>query len=157
MQKLFFLSLFFLGCQLLQAQAIKKETVLDKAHNRKFISKEFSKTDNHNFQYAIYNIENAITNKTHHWFLKLASPKNEPLNFATITLNGYLKSNPSIPFNYGDTVFPLCTEGKYIIGFVKVKQAGTWVLEATVNNFGSKDHLTFEIEIEENPVLSLPR
>ena len=46
-------------------------------------------------------------------------------------------------------VFKLCSEGKYIIGFVKVKNNGTWVLNATIDDFGKKDSFTYEIKIGE--------
>lgn len=131
------------------AQSSGNRSVLTEAHDRQFSNEEFLKTTNKAFLFKIYTIENAIINKTHHWFFQLTSINNEPLNFATITLSGYLKDDPSISFTYGNAVFPLCTDGKYIIGFVKVKQAGTWVLQATIDNFGENDRLTYEIEIEE--------
>jgi len=144
-----FFSLFFFNYSILLGQntVSKTQSELDKAHDKKFTTHELSKTQDELFQYTIYNIEKAQINKTHHWFLQLVSLENEPLNFATITLEGYLKSDPSVKFKYGNAVFPLCTEGKYIIGFVKVQQAGTWVLQAHINNFGIEDQITHEIEI----------
>lgn len=43
-------------------------------------------------------------------------------------------------------VFKLCSGGKYIIGFVKVKESGVWVLNASIDNFT----FIYEIEISEN-------
>jgi len=77
-----------------QTSTSKEKTVLDKAHDRTFAAEEFLKTQNRAFQYKIYNIEKAITNKTHHWFFQLTSLENNPLNFANIILEGYLKSDP---------------------------------------------------------------
>ncbi len=126
-----------------------KNKVLQKAHDKKIKTHEFVKTDDNHFNVSIYTVdEKAVTGKTHHWFFKLADEKEAPLNYAKIKLTGYLKADPSIKFNYMNPVFPLCSEGKYIIGFVKVKQSGIWVLEASVDNFGKKDMITYEIEIK---------
>jgi len=145
---IFFCLFFFNNFLLFGQKAVSKtQAELDKAHDKKFTTHELFKTQDELFQYTIYNIEKAQINKTHHWFLQLVSLENEPLNFATITLEGHLKSDPSVKFKYGNAVFPLCTEGKYIIGFVKVQQAGIWVLQAHINNFGVQDQITHEIEI----------
>ena len=48
-----------------------------------------------------------------------------------------------------DPVFKLCSEGKYIVGFVKVKHSGVWVLDFVIDNFGEMDSITSEIEIGE--------
>jgi len=127
-----------------------KNKVLQNAHDKKIKKHEFVKTDQHHFKVNIYTVdEKAVTGKTHHWFFKLADEKEAPLNYAKIKLSGYWKADPSVKFNYMNPVFPLCSEGKYIIGFVKVKQSGTWVLEATINNFGKEDTITYEIEIND--------
>ena len=127
----------------------KKKTVLDLAHDRKIKEKEFTKTDLNLFNVKIYSVDKVAINKTHHWFLKLADLEGNPINYAEVDLDGYLKADPSIKFNYLDPLFKLCSEGKYIIGFVKVKNSGTWVLNTTIDNFGTKDTFTYEIEIGE--------
>ncbi len=132
-----------------QDVSAKTKTVFEKAHDRKICSEEFVQTDNEVFKIKIYNIEKAEVNRTHHWFLKLADLEEQPLNFARVKLHGYLKSDPNVKFNYMG-MNRLCTEGKYLIGFVKVKQSGVWVLEATVDNFGQSDSFTYEIEIPDN-------
>ncbi len=144
------LSLFKSSLLLGQNPISKTQAELNKAHDKKFTSHELSKTKEELFQYSIYNIKNALTDKTHHWFLQLTTLDNEPLNFANISLEGHLKADPSVKFKYGNAVFPLCTEGKYIIGFVKVQQAGTWVLQAHIDNFGVQDQITHEIEISKS-------
>jgi len=124
----------------------KKKTVFEKAHDRKVTTEEFVLTDNEVFKIKIYNIEKAEVNRTHHWFLKLADLDEQPLNFARVKLTGYLKSDPETKFNYMG-MNRLCKEGKYLIGFVKVKQSGTWILEASVDNFGITDTFRYEIAI----------
>ncbi len=48
-----------------------------------------------------------------------------------------------------EPVFKLCSEGKYIVGFVKVKHSGVWILDFVIDNFGEMDSITSEIEIGE--------
>ena len=131
-----------------QSNLGKPKTILDKAHDRKISTEEFAKSDEQLFQYKIYTVDKAVINKTHHWFIKLADLEGKPLNFSRVDLTkAYLKTDPKVKFTYGNAVFPLCSEGKYIIGFVKVKHSGTWVLEMAIDNFGKKDTLTYEIFI----------
>lgn len=128
---------------------LKKKTVLEKAHDRKVQQEEFVKTDQKLFNIRIYSVNKVAINRQHHWFLKVADLEGHPINYANVKLTGHLKNNPAIKFNYMGPVFKLCSEGKYIIGFVKVKDSGTWILNATIDNFGQKDSFTYEIEIGE--------
>jgi len=41
----------------------------------------------------------------------------------------------------------LCSDGKYIVGFVKVKSAGVYALNIAIDNFGKKDTIEIEIDI----------
>ena len=79
----------------------------------------------------------------------LADSTGKPLNYARIQVNGHLKSNPAIPLAYQGNVIALCTEGKYIIGFVNVAKSGIYQLNATIDNFGQVDTFSYEIEIGE--------
>ena len=63
-------------------------------------------------------------------------------------MTGHLKSDPSIPFSYINPVFSLCDEGKYVIGFVRVREEGPWILNAKVKNKEQEDTFTYEIVIE---------
>ncbi len=133
-----------------QSNSKSKKTVFQKAHDRKIVEEEFRKTDAKKFQVKVYTVDDkAVTGRTHHWFLKLADNDGKPLNFARTKLDGYLKSDPKVKFNYDGVVFSLCSEGKYIIGFVKVQHSGIWVLEASIDNFGKKDTFEWEIEIKD--------
>ena len=133
-----------------QSNSFGKQKVLQKAHDRKISKEEFRKTDADKFQVKVYTVdEKAVTGRTHHWFIKLTDNEGKPLNFARIKLDGYLKSHPKTKFNYDGIVFSLCSEGKYIIGFVKVEQTGPWVLEASIENFSKKDTFKWEIEIND--------
>lgn len=136
-------------CQI-QHQQGGKNKVLQKAHDRKISKEEFSATQNEQFLVKIYTVdEKAKIGKTHHWFFKLADLNQQPLNYAKIELEGFLKDDPTVKFNYMNPVNPLCSEGKYIIGFVKVQHKGPWVLEASIENFGKTDEITCEITIEQ--------
>ena len=86
--------------------------------------------------------------KDHQVLIEIHSAAINPIDYKII--EGHLKADPSVKFKYGNAVFPLCTEGKYIIGFVKVQQAGTWVLQAHIDNFGVQDQITHEIEISKS-------
>ncbi len=130
-----------------KSQYYQRKTVLDRAHDRKIKTEEFVTTNKKQFYAKVYSVDKVATHRTHHWFLKLADLEGNPLNYAEVTLKGYYKNDPSIAFTYGKTVFNLCSEGKYIIGFVKVKHAGTWVLEASIKNGQKRDTLIYEIEI----------
>lgn len=71
------------------------------------------------------------------------------VNYANVSLEGHLKDDPSIEFNFMEPVMKLCSEGKYIIGFTKVKHAGSYVLQINIENFGVHDTVKVEIIIPE--------
>ena len=127
----------------------KKKSVLELAHDKKIKTDEFVKTDLKLFNAKVYSVDRVAINRAHHWFLKLTDLEGVPINYANVKLKGYFKDDPSIKFSYRNPVFKLCSEGKYIIGFVKVKNSGTWVLNISIDDFGKKDTLTYEIEIGE--------
>lgn len=130
------------------SQSNPRQDVLQRAHNKTIDTEELQATDTGRFKFSIYTVdEKAMVGKTHHWFFKLSDSEGEPLNYARVELTGYLKSDPTVAFNYHGSLISLCSEGRYIIGFVKVQQSGPWVLEAVVNNFGTQDTFTYEIEI----------
>ncbi|MEM9921030.1 MAG: hypothetical protein AAF990_23215 [Bacteroidota bacterium] len=145
------LLIFFCSSGILYGQdhsLTTKKNVVQKAHDRKVQVEEFINTDKSIFKAMIYTVDKrAVVGRTHHWFFKLADQNGQALNYANIQVKGYLKADPKIKFTYQGGVFPMCNEGKYIIGFVKVHQSGTWVLEATIDNFGATDQLVYEIEI----------
>ena len=45
-------------------------------------------------------------------------------------------------------VFPLCADGKYIIGFIEPGQKGTWKLDLEINHFGNVDSFSLEMEMQ---------
>ena len=143
--------LFFWGtfqCTFTAAQTTSfSNPVLQKAHEKKVDLSSFQKTRNQQFLIKIYKVEKSTKGKTHHWFLQLTDIKGMPLNYANIRLDGYLKTKSNIKFKYQGGVFPLCTQGKYVIGFVKVQEAGIYVLDIIINNFDEQDKISYEIEI----------
>ena len=148
--KPFFLLLVLYCCFLPEGKSQtyhQKKTVLDLAHDRKFKTDEYVTTHKKRFYAKVYSVDKVSINRTHHWFLKLVDLKGNPINYADVEVKGYYKDDPSIAFSYRQPIFKLCSEGKYIIGFVKVKQAGTWVLKVAIKNGALRDHLTYEIEI----------
>ena len=151
--KHFLLLLFLCSLTLVQTgwsqNGSEKKTVLALAHDKKIKTDEFVKTDLKLFNAKVFSVAEASANKTHHWFLQLLDLDEQPINYAEVEVSGYFKEDPSIKFKYMNPVFKLCSEGKYIIGFVKVKNNGTWVLNATIDDFGKKDSFTYEIKIGE--------
>lgn len=130
-----------------QTNRQKEQTIAQKAHDKQLLVSDFVPTKNQKFKLKTFNIEEPKINKKHHWFLQLLTPNNEFVNYATIEVKGHLKNNPSIHFKYIGSVMRMCTEGKYIIGFVKVDQPGTYVLKVNIANFGVSDETSVEINI----------
>ena len=128
---------------------VKKKNVLQKAHERKIDTCDFLPTDKGQFLSKVFSVDDTRTNRTHHWFFQLLDLDGEPINYARVKVSGYLKNDPSIKFRFMEPVFKLCSEGKYIVGFVKVKHSGVWVLDFVIDNFGEMDSITSEIEIGE--------
>lgn len=146
---IFSILLLTLFSHLIHAQTnINSSPILQKAHNKKITRTELQFSDNQQFLFSVYNVKKALTNTTHHWFIKLTDIQSIPLNNAFIRVTGYLKNDPSVKLNH-QGVIALCTQGKYIIGFVKVQQSGTWVLHGTIDNLGNTDTFVEEIEIQE--------
>lgn len=154
MRKLFHFSisiiLFFIFTLPASSQSnalTQKKHTLELAHDRKIKLEEYTFTDEKLFQVKAYTVSPPKVNKSHHWFFKITSPNGEHINYAEVTLKGYFKNDPSIPFNYAGSIFKLCSEGKYVIGFVQVQQKGIWVLDFSIDNFGEEDTVSLEIVI----------
>lgn len=124
--------------------------VLQKAHDNKIAAEQFIPTDTDVFRVNVYTVdEKSMTGRTHHWFLDLRDPGGKPLNYAKVKMSGYLKSDPSVKFSYVNPVFSMCNEGKYVIGFVRVRESGPWVLEFNISDKGKEDTFTQEIVVKE--------
>ena len=141
--------IFFFVC-LGNTYSQKKESIEQKAHNKKIKIEEFTLTENAKFKIKVFTVgKKSMVNKTHHWFVQLLSLENTFLNYADVEVKGHLKSDPNIPFKFMNPVMKLCSEGKYIIGFTKVKQAGIYELQIEIENDGEQDKAMIEIEIPE--------
>ncbi len=146
---LFFLFLFFIPKGWTQSTHQKKKTVVQLAHDKKGKEAEFTATHKGNFKVKLFSIAPPKINKTHHWFLQIIDDNSAFVNFGNVTVTGYHKNDKNKKFNYFNPVTKLCSEGKYVIGFVKVKDTGTWVLHITIDNFGKKDTITLEKLVSE--------
>lgn len=137
---------FVLCCNISWSQ--QSNNIVQIAHNMKWELEDFTPSSKKKYKTNVFTVTSkSQTNKTHHWFLQLLTADNHFVNYGNVTLKGYLKDDPSIAFRYMGMVENLCTEGKYLIGFVKVKEAGTYVLDIEIDNFGEKDRTTVEINI----------
>ncbi|MEM9719546.1 MAG: hypothetical protein AAGA10_09880 [Bacteroidota bacterium] len=121
--------------------------MLEKAHDLRIEHGEFLATHKEYFSVKVFTVEEAVAHKTHHWFIQVLDSAGYPLNFASLTLDGYLQANPAIAFNYIGNVISLCSDGKYLIGFVKVSKPGIYRLEFHIDHFGKKDTIQCQIEI----------
>jgi len=147
----YFITLFYLFLFAISAYCQQQnETLEQKAHNKKIKLEEFSPTDQAKFKIKVFTVDKkAVVNKTHHWFVQLLSSEDTFLNYADVELKGYFKTDPDIDFHFMNPVMKLCSEGKYIVGFTKVKHAGIYVLHFKIDNFGEQDKVMVEIEIPE--------
>lgn len=139
----------------LSGQYIKENnSLLEKAHETKINLEEFTVSENKLFKIKIFSVgDRAMVNRTHHWFLQVLDAENNFVNFANIKVSGSLSGQSEIDFNFMDPVNKLCTEGKYIIGFVKVKEAGVYQLRVEINNLeGQRDIGSYEIEIPDSQI-----
>ena len=147
--KFLILVFFFLeiSCMLGQTST-KNKTVTQQAHEKKIHLKKFKLSNHEQFKVKVFTVDKkAQVNRTHHWFIQLLSADNQYVNFAKINVDGHLKDNPDIKFNYMSPLNKLCSDGKYIVGFVKVKSAGVYALNIAIDNFGKKDTIEIEIDI----------
>lgn len=148
--KYFLINFFILCCFANAFCQQQKKTIEQKAHDRKINLEDFTATNNNQFKIKVFTVDKkAIVNKTHHWFIQLLTPDDQFVNYGNVELTGYLKDDPNIDFYFMQPVMKLCSEGKYIVGFAKVKHAGTYVLNIKIENFGVHDTATAEITIPE--------
>jgi hypothetical protein len=139
----FFNTLIAIG----QNSPSNKKNVLTSAHEQKAKLEEFTKTEKQLFSVKLYAIDNPIINKTQHWFVQVMDKNNHEVNYGKVNVEGYLKNDKNVKLNYSAPVFAMCNQGKYVIGFVKVKQTGTWVLKITIESVDSKDIVTLEMNV----------
>ena len=133
-----------------QNSAVKRNIVI-LAHEQRAQLKEFTKTKNESFYVKLYTVETPSINKTQHWFLQILDKNTNYLNYnVAVALDGYLKNNPTIKFNYMGPVVTMCDEGKFVIGFVKVKQQGIWTLNVNVKNGDIEDTVSLNIMVEKS-------
>ena len=153
MKYLFYtLAFIFLGTTSLIGQnngTSVKRNVVQKAHDKKLKLVDFTATEQKIYKVKVFTTDtlNAKINHTHHWFVQVLDENNQYVNFANIKMDGHLKSNADIKFNYMFNVNRLCNEGKYVIGFVNVKNEGSYLLNFEIDSFGEVDTITAEIEI----------
>lgn len=134
-----------------QVSSSTNSNTVQKAHKTKLSIEDFETSDKGNYYVSVFSIEKAFTNTSHHWFLQVLTSTYDYVNYGRIDLvEGHLKSDPSIKFNFMNPVVSLCNEGKYIIGFVNVKTAGVYELLLEIENFDKKDKILVEIEISDN-------
>lgn len=148
---LFILLLSFSFFNILDAQSEDTaKTEVQIAHDIKGKIEEFTATQNGLFQAKLYSVEKASTNKTHHWFLQVIDEKDQFVNISTITLDAYHENDKTTKLNYVGPVFAMCQEGKYVIGFVDIKQSGKWILDITIEQFGKTDTITLDMQVSDN-------
>ena len=126
-------------------QAPKTELTL--AHEKKIPAAAFTATDKQLFRVKVFPIKEIRLHKRHHWFLKIETADGAAVNYANIELEGYLKRDPSIQLSYYAPVFPLCSEGKYIIGRAKFTAAEEWVLHLVIENSGVVDTIDLVLDL----------
>ena len=139
-----FLFLFFIPTIGAQSSHQKKKTSVQLAHDNKGKQAEFTATHASNFKVKLFSIDPPQTNKVHHWFLQVIDENGAYVNFGKVKVTGYHKEDKTKKFNYFNHVTKLCSEGKYVIGFVKLKDSGMWVLDISIDDFGKKDTITLE-------------
>ena len=146
-------ALLFTLCILLhhtpgEAQTQQEEkTEVQAAHDDKSEGATFISSENEHFHVRVFSIKEPKVNEQHHWFVQVLDADKIPVNFATLSLDAYLKKDKSIKLNYMAPVFGLCSEGKYIIGFINSEHGGKWQLNLSIDNFGKKDEISLEMEI----------
>jgi len=127
----------------------KPRTEVQQAHDLKGKKGEFTQTKEGFFQAKIYSVKASETNKMHHWFLQIVDENHVFINNGSITMDAYHESDKSTKLNYMGPVFPMCQEGKYIIGFVNTDKGGKWILDITISHFEKKDSITLEMNVAE--------
>jgi len=126
-------------------QAPKTELTL--AHEKQIPAAAFTATDKQLFRVKVFPIKEIRLHKRHHWFIKIETADGVAVNYANIELEGYLKRDPSVQLSYYAPVFPLCSEGKYIIGRAKFTAAAEWVLHVKIDNKGAIDMVDLVVDL----------
>jgi len=130
---------------ILPAQETKTELRL--AHEKQIPAADFTPTDQQLFRVKVFPIKKVRLHKRHHWFLKIETPDGEPVNYANIEFEGYLKEDPSVELSYYAPIFPLCSQGKYIIGRAKFTAAAEWVLHLSIEDKGAIDTVDLILDL----------
>jgi len=125
----------------------EEKTEVQAAHDDKSQNATFFSSEREHFHVRVFSIKEPKINEQHHWFLQVLDADKLPVNFATLSLDAYLKEDKAIKLNYMAPVFGLCSEGKYIIGFINSEHKGEWQLDLSIDNFGKKDEISLEMEI----------
>ncbi len=143
--------LFYLVCNIGFAQDLNSsnKNVVQKAHDKSFFKEDFTLSDNGRFYVKLFSVDTPKTNKLHHWFLQIFNKNEEAVNFGKVELTGFHAVEKSKKFNYINQVNNLCSQGKYVIGFIKLQKSGTWVLDLKIEEFGKKDTVTLKMEVVE--------
>ena len=58
-----------------------------------------------------------------------------------------MKEDPNIELSYYAPVFPLCSQGKYIIGRAKFTAAAEWVIHLKIENNGEVDSIDLVLDL----------
>lgn len=134
----------------LRSQTKPNRTEVQQAHDLKGKVEEFSKSENGIFQAKVYTVKTPLTNKTHHWFVQVIDQNMEFVNYGNVSLNAYHEQDKNRKLNYMAPVFPMCQEGKYVVGFINEKMDGNWILELDITQHGKNDKITLQMELAEN-------
>ena len=126
----------------------KPKTQVQLAHENKWDTVSFIPSQNGGYQARVFYVKPPKEGEEHHWFLQILDKDQAPANFAEISLNAYRKGRKADKLKYMAPVFPLCADGKYIIGFIEPNQNGIWKLEMEINHFGTEDFLSLEMEMQ---------
>lgn len=149
---LFLLLFFAIATTSSFAQANEdKRTEVEKAHDDKGKSTEFSPSNHQVYKVKLYAVKPPTVNQIHHWFLHVLDANGLPVDYATIGMDAYHKDKKELKLSYMGPITYLCGEGKYVIGFVNVQRPGTWVLDLKIQNVeGKMDTISLEMEVAES-------
>ncbi|MEM6629493.1 MAG: hypothetical protein AAF694_07450 [Bacteroidota bacterium] len=127
----------------------KDKTQVQLAHENPWEEALFRFSKSGQFQGRVFYVKKPEEgDEEYHWFVQILDKNQSPVNFAEVELDAYRKGKKSIKLAYMAPVFPLCADGKYIIGFIDPNQQGVWKLDLAINHYGTTDELSLEMKME---------
>lgn len=88
-----------------------------------------------------------LVNKLHSWTLHVATADGQPIEGATITVDGDMPQH-----GHGMPTQPLVTQelggGNYLVEGMKFQMGGWWVIDFTVTANGSSDKVSFNLLLQ---------